>query len=212
MVTCELVEQRMNQTAYMPTTLARKYFTPRYPCIDTEQTGDRDTGELILPIRGITRWIPTETVISYINALNGNTTDAQQLRMSLIFKLNHNTPSDKPTIAHERPVSAYFFCDEQTGKVIVEWGRINPQNDEAKLHKMLNRTARVKQLIAQGMKLSSGHIAKICSGREHLANFDSIGPDTPVTQSNPMGKTINTLYNHGFIILTAEGRVQLPAF
>jgi hypothetical protein len=195
MTFCETVEQKIN-----------------YPCIVTARTGDQETGELVVPITRISRWEPIQVVLDFINALNRNTEETIRLRRSLTFGLNNNSASNEPIIAHDRPVSAYFFCDEKQDNVIVEWGCINPQNGEAKLHDMLHRTDRVRELIKQGMKLSSGHLAKVRAGGEYLAYFDNIGPNTQITHLSPLGKTINTLYNHGFIVLTAEGYVQLPAF
>lgn len=201
MATCELQEQ---PSCSKP--------TPIYPAIVIERAGNQDTGELILPYQRIERWQPSDTVLSFINALNGDSAVKEELRRYLTFKLNHNTPSKHAPAQTERPVSAYFFYDQEHNQVIVEWGRVDPRSGEGKLHSMLNRTDRVRQLIARGMKLSSGHMAQVKGHPEYLAYFDSMGPTRVIGKEDLMGKTVDTLYSNGFIVLTAEGRVCFPAF
>lgn len=186
--------------------------------IEFEQKGDIKVGRLVIPIITLQRWEPTPMYLRFLNALNGShpqvAENAARLRRSLSFSLNNNTPNSQEPIKHERGASAYFTYDPDQRKVIIEWGMINPLDGEAKLHKYLNQVTDYPERIRQGMKLTSGHIARISGDEEiYLAFLDNlITNDRTLTNKEPRGKLVNALYSANFIPLTSEAFVQLPVF
>lgn len=190
------------------------------PKIVTEKKGIVSVGRLVIPTVDFIRWEPSTTFLDLFNALNGANQQSEnpnpaELRRRLTFSLNHNTPNKEAALAHERPVSAYFTHDPQEKRVIVEWGAIDPKKGEAKLHTYLNQVIDYATRVKQGMKLSSGHIARISATEEeiYLALLDNLPPnDAQIPRDAPMGKLVNTLHFSGFIPIAADGSVRLPSF
>lgn len=179
--------------------------------VTTEQVDGVSIGRMILPVVGVpTRWEPNSTFLRFFNALNCTPND---LRKSLLFGLNHNTPSTPySALVYERPVSAYFTYNPKNETVIVEWGTISLSSGEAKLHTYLNRMIDYQDRVKQGMKLSSGHMAKVDGEETYIALLDNLRSDIPIHRNDPMGKLINTLHFSGFIPITSDGFVQIPIF
>lgn len=149
---------------------------------------------------------------SFTVALEGTDADAGiRLKRSIAFHLNNNTAMQDP-LSFERPVSAYFTFDAHNKQLIIEWGKIDPGNKEAKLHTYLNQSIDYRSRVAGGMKLSSGHIAKMTTGEWSIALLDNL-PRTEefVEPSSQMGKMINTLYAAGIIPITPDGSVRKPS-
>lgn len=187
--------------------------------ISFNQSEGNKVGRLDIPMVGIIeRWQPSPTYLQFFNALNGgqpNMADsAATLRRSLSFSLNNNTLNTKSPIRHERGASAYFSTDLVGEKVIIEWGLVNPVDGEAKLHKYLNIAVDYDARVKEGMRLTSGHIARISAEEEiYLAFLDSLSAnDRTITRLDPRGRLINALYAANFIPITAEGFVRLPVF
>jgi len=180
------------------------------PTIIAERVDGVNIGRTILPVTTLTRWEPNSTILSLLNSLNGNSSNSETIRISIRFSLNNNTQNKRPIIAHERALSAYFTYNPYDETVIVEWGTIDPNSEEAKLHNYLNRMINYRERVNNGMKLSSGHLARLQD--VHVALFDNITQETEIKKDSPMGKIINTLYHHNIIPLTAEGFLRLPAF
>lgn len=170
----------------------------------------REDLEVVSPLA---RWEPSTQVIELINMLNKDDSRSERQRQILRFTLNNNSPNDSKGLEHERAVSAYFTYNPKNETVIVEYGTINPKTSEAKLHTYLNRMIDYRDRATRGMKISSGHLAETKSGL-YLAFFDNLlYPHTELIHArSPMGKTINTLYANNFVIVAANGYVQLPAF
>lgn len=182
-----------------------------------EKVDDVSIGRTTLPVVPFARWQPSTGFMKLFNALNGHadSRESVDLRPSLMFSMNNNTPCTTPGIAHERAVSAYFTYNPTDQQVIIEWGTIDPTNREAKLHTYLSRMIDYSERVKQGMKLSSGHIARIVTAEEetYLALLDNLPlNDVRITADDPMGKMVNTLHFSGFIPIAADGSVRLPAF
>ncbi len=188
------------------------------PVIVTELSDDVSVGRMILPASQIVRWEATNVYLRFFNALNVKESAVdfkpENLRRSLLFYLNNNTPNSNPVIAHERPVSAYFTYNPNDETVIVEWGTINPFTRQAKLHVYLNSVIDYTERVKQGMKLSSGHIAQIVGEENmYLALLDNLpSRKMHISRNEPMGKLINTLHHFGFIPIAADGSMRWPAF
>lgn len=192
---------------------------PGDPKIVTERRGSITVGRLVIPTASLTRWEPSEIFLGLFNALNGQTigklSEQEELRRSLLFGLNNNTPNNHSLLHHERPVSAYFTYNPYVEEVIIEWGTVDPRRGVAKLHTYLNQVIDYATRVKQGMKLSSGHIARVSTPQEeiYLALLDNLASDKiSVPRTDPMGKLINTLHLSGFIPIAANGSVKLPAF
>ena len=180
------------------------------PTIIAERVDGVNIGRIILPVTTLTRWEPNSTTLSLLNSLNGNSNNSETIRNSIRFSLNNNTTNERAAIAHKRAVSAYFTYNPNDETVIIEWGTINPNSEEAKLHNYLNRIINYRKRVDNGMKLSSGHLAKMQD--IYVALFDNITQGVYIKNGSPMGKTINTLYHYGIIPLTTEGYLRLPTF
>lgn len=187
--------------------------------ISSERTGEVSIGRIIIPVVIPTRWEPGTTFHRFFNALNGTYQQQEEpkgegLRGSFTRSLNNNTPYKHPRVAYERPVSAYFTYNPQDEAVIIEWGTIDPTNGNAKLHTYLNQVINYAERVRQGMKLTSGHIARVDTENDiYVALLDNLpAADTPLSRYDPMGKLINTLHFSGFIPITADGFVRLPIF
>lgn len=192
---------------------------PEDPKIVTERRGGVTVGRLVIPTASLTRWEPSETFLGLFNALNGQTigklSEQEELRRSLLFGLNNNTPNNHSLLRHERPVSAYFTYNPRKEEVIIEWGTVDPRKRVAKLHTYLNQVVDYATRVKQGMKLSSGHIARVSSIEEevYFALLDNVASsDIPISRNDPMGRLINTLHFSGFIPLAADGLIKIPAF
>lgn len=98
--------------------------------------------------------------------------------------------------------------------VIIEWGRINPETSEAKLHDFLNQSIHASKRVSQGMQVSSGHIARLSNAEhdQYFAFIDRLRYTGYLDRATPLGVVVNTLYAHKFIPISAEGKVQFPAF
>ncbi len=180
------------------------------PRIVTERVYGINIGRAIFPVMTLTKWEPNSTALNLLNALNGNLDMCEATRSKIRFSLNNNTSNEYPVIKHERAVSAYFTHSPNDKTVIIEWGSIDPNSKEAKLHSYLNRMINYQERVNNGMKLSSGHLAKLED--MFIALFDNITKDTSIKKDTPLGETINTLYHYGIIPITAEGYLRLPAF
>jgi len=203
-----MVEQLRSNSNVINLT-SRKYEAAT-PTIVMERVDGINIGRAILPVKTLTRLQPNSTVINLLNALNGNSDKCESRRSAIRFSLNNNASDERPIITHERAVSAYFTYNPHDETVIIEWGTINPNNEEAKLHRYLSRMIKYRERVDNGMKLSSGHLAKLQD--IYVALFDNITKETDIKKDTPMGKTINTLYHYEIIPLTAEGYLRLPAF
>lgn len=191
--------------------------TRQDPRIVIEKVDDVNIGRTTLPVIPFVRWQPSTGFLKLFNALNGHADGRKSvdLRRSLMFSMNNNTPCTTLGIAHERAISAYFTYNPTDQQVIIEWGTIDPTNREAKLHTYLSRMIDYSERVKQGMKLSSGHIARVVTAEEetYLALLDNLpSNDTLISKDEPMGRMVNTLYFSGFIPIAADGSVRLPAF
>lgn len=191
-----------------------------YPRIVTEKIDDVSIGRITIPVYPMRRWQPSEAFHRFFNALNGMGASTEgiqphELRRRITFSLNNNTPNTDPIITHERPVSAYYTYNPNKEVVIIEWGAIDPARGEAKLHTYLNQMINYVERVKQGMKLSSGHVARVSATEEeiYLAWLDNLPTNsTHIPKEDPMGRLINTLHLSGFIPVAADGSVRLPAF
>ena len=186
------------------------------PQIDTEAIDGVQLGRIIFPVAKFAIWVSDETVTGFINCLSGSDKSAKRRRRNVSFSMSNNTVNEDPGVNHDRAVSSYFTYNPIDETIVIEWGKINPNNQEAKLHTYLNRVIDHRERVKQGMKVSSGHMAKVCregKGEHYLAFFDRlIGESKSLTKDCDLGKVINTLYAYGFIPITSDGYVQLPAF
>ncbi len=190
-----------------------------HPTIVTEKTDGVDIGRMtITTAKTISGWEASPTFLRFYNALNGQVKpkDSASFRRRIVFYMNNNTAYCRGPLAHERPVSAYFTYDPSKQEVIIEWGTIDPTKGEAKLHDFLNRTLNPSLRVDQGMKLSSGHIARVIGRGEetYLALIDNLHPtdNIDITRDSPMGRLINALHFASFIPISGDGFVRLPAF
>lgn len=191
-----------------------------HPTIVTEKTPGVDIGRITIPVAQRFRgWEASDVFLRFFNALNGITTPkrSESLRRRLIFHMNNNTADERGLLPHERPVSAYFTLNPGRQQVIIEWGTIDLKEGEAKLHTYLNRMLNPGSRANQGMRLSSGHIARVVGRGEttYLALIDNLPPgcsNPEITADSPMGSLINALHFASIIPLTGDGFVRLPAF
>lgn len=186
--------------------------------IDTEPIGV-SVGRVVVPVAHLHAWQSSPVFDRLFSALNGlpqqGLPKPEILRRNLVFSLNDNTACDSPLVGHTRSVSAYFTYDPNAEEVIIEWGIIDPQNGIAKLHDYLDRAINYSDRVRQGMKLSSGHIARIIGAKQetYFALIDNLPEcDARISSRDPMGKLINTLHLSGFIPITPYGHVRLPVF
>lgn len=184
--------------------------------IVTEQIDRVTVGRQILRVVSpLPSWEPNDSTTMLINLLNNrNNPYSETGRSRLRLSLNNNSANESKELKHERAVSAYFTYNPEDETVIIEWGTINPRTRDAKLHNDLNRMINYRDRSTRGMKASSGHLAKSKSGL-YFALFDNLLylSTQRIDPRSPMGKTINTLYaNNNFVLITADGFVQLPAF
>lgn len=189
------------------------------PKIVTERKGKVSIGRLTIPASCIQTWQSGPNFERFFNALNGNNTDGKyappRLRQSLTFSLNNNTPNRTKPLNHERGVSAYFTFNPEGEEVIIEWGTIDPRRGTAKLHTYLNAAIDYTTRVKKGMKLSSGHIARVAKTEDeiYLALLDNLCSSTsPIKRNDPMARLVNALYSAGFIPIAADGSVRLPVF
>lgn len=184
-----------------------------YPGVSSEQTDGVNVGRVVLPERSMGIWTPNSTFLRFYNALNGKSECAASLRRSIIFSLNNNSPNSNGATAHERALSAYFSYnpDPEGKEVIIEWGMIDTTGT-AKLHTYLNQAIDYRARAAQGMQLSSGHLARVVGTETYLAYLDRLSIKNEFVPNDLMARMINTLHSHGFIPLTSEGFVQIPFF
>lgn len=181
------------------------------PNIITEQVGDVKIGREVFTASSLESFRPNNFWHDVFNTLNAPQ-EMDSRRTIFLSSLNNNTPSTDPLLGHERGVSAYFTYNPHERVVILEWGTIDLSTKEAKLHWYLNKVIDYPDRVKQGMKLSSGHIAKSTQGDHYFALLDSLSKDHSLRGTEEMGEMINTLYQNGFIPITAEGFVKLPAF
>jgi hypothetical protein len=147
-------------------------------------------------------------LLNILNKPEGNET-----RRRLCFHLGWNTTDPFALVPYDRPVSAYFTYNPNNQVLIIEWGLIDPKSNEAKLHDYLNRSLNLNQRSNDGMKISSGHLAKLTGTNKRIALVDNLSHETPAEEITlPMKRIINTFYNHKIIPITAEGYVRLPIF
>lgn len=182
-----------------------------YPGATTEQTDGVSVGRVILPEQSMGIWTPDDTFLKFYNALNGKSEGAANLRRSIVYTLNNNTPNRNGVVAHDRALSAYFTYNPQDETVIVEWGMIDAMGT-AKLHTYLNKVIDYQVRAAQGMQLSSGHLSRVSGTETYLAYLDRLSTRREFAHNEPMARMINTLHGHGLIPLTSEGFVQIPFF
>lgn len=170
-------------------------------------------GKEVFPIARLTRWEPGVTELRFFNATHSFGDRSDRLRSILQNNLTNNSPTSLSEIAHERGRSAYYTYDPQSETIIIEWGEIDPTNGEAKLHNYLHQSIDYHQRVAKGMKLSSGHIARVRGENYFLALMDQLAePDLAMKRDSPLGKMINTLYHNCYLPITSLGFVQTPAF
>ncbi len=182
-----------------------------YPGITRETVDGVEVGRIILPERQTGTWAPDSTFLRFYNALNGKSECAALSRRILVSNLNSNSPTQSESIAHGRALSAYFTYNPNGEAVIVEWGTID-MDGNAKLHTYLNRVIDYQVRAAQGMQLSSGHLAKVRGEETYLALLDRLSLRNDFAQNQAMTRMINTLHAYHFIPITAEGFVQAPFF
>lgn len=195
----------------MITTVESQPRLAEYPGTLTAYADGITVGRTILPETPLQTWSPNTTFLRFYNALNGKSEKEAKLRRNIVFSLNNNSPSETVPIAHERALSAYFTYNPSDRTVILEWGMIDTKGD-AKLHTYLNQAINFQVRVAEGMQLSSGHLAKISGEETYLAYLDRIGNSVQYAENEPIARMINTLHSNNFIPLTAEGFVQIPFF
>lgn len=178
----------------------------------SESIGGIRIGQAILSNNPSYMWTPTPATLSLVDALNDNSQRSEGLRRSITFNLGNNTSSNRfSAIRHDRPVSAYYTYNPEDETVIVEWGTIDPKNKEAKLHSYLNKSIDFFTRRGLGMRISSGHLAKLSKTNEYLALFDNLTHQpTERKPDDQIRRTIDILYQNSIIPITADGFVQLP--
>lgn len=178
----------------------------------SENIGGIRIGRATLSNKSSHIWIPIPTTLDLMDALNSDNQRAEGFRRSITFNLCNNTQSNRfSVIPHNRPVSAYYTYNPEDETVIIEWGTIDPQNKEAKLHTYLNRSIDFFTRRNFGMRISSGHLAKLSKTNEYLALFDNLTHQlTGEKPDDQIRKTIDILYQNSIIPITADGFVQLP--
>lgn len=201
--------------SYIPEPIVTMY----EPVFATERVDMVTVGRQVFPIVPLNRWCPSDVITDLINVLNGNSPQSESARRSIASDMHNNRDPRKVAVSipHERAVSAYFTydpTDEVTEQIIIEWGTID-KTGEAKLHDYLWHVIDYHDRVKQGMRLSSGHLARMQAGF-YIALLDQLSATNPTTiqinKKSPLGKMINTLYTHEIVPLTSEGYVQLPVF
>ncbi len=181
--------------------------------IITERVDGVNVGKITLRVEPLNFFQSTEAFDTLLNSLNGHNHSNEQLRKNLVFHLIHNAATTKNPITHERAVSSYFTYDPNSELVIIEWGTIDLKSGDAKLHTFLNQSINFTERIKRGMRISSGHLAKLKKTKGYIALFDNLFSQKPRSEISPqLKKTINTLHLNGIIPITADGFVQLPVF
>lgn len=190
---------------------AKPVILNEYPGAITAYADGVSVGRVVLPEKSMGTWAPDPIFLSFYNALNGKSENAANLRRNIVFSLNNNSPCQREPVAHERALSAYFTYNPDERVVILEWGMIDLTGN-AKLHTFLNQVIDYNARAAQGMQLSSGHLARVPGTETHLAYLDRLSVANQFAHNKPTARMINTLHSYGFIPLTSEGFVQIPFF
>lgn len=179
--------------------------------IATESVDGVGIGRETLTVSRLRKLEFSPELCAMLSALNKQ--DNNEQRRRLHFHLNWNTADPHGLIPHERPASAYFTYNPSNQVVLIEWGLVDPKNNEAKLHNYLNRSLNMSERAALGMKISSGHLARLTGTNQYVALIDNLSHEMPREKITlPMKQTINTLHNNSIIPITSEGFVRLPVF
>ena len=111
----------------------------------------------------------------------------------------------------ERGVSAYFSYSSQEGKVVIEWGKINPQNSTAKLHDFLNSHIDYIAYYRRGFKICSGHLALAEADQKkfYLALLDSLSGEEPVGEDKREFGVVKGLWENKILPLSSDGFPKL---
>lgn len=173
----------------------------------------KGVGRFIAPLERSTSWSSDPIFDKFHNLLNGRgdgKNTAEKIQRRLAADLNYNRierlMSEK---CHGRAVSTFYTIDEKNRLLIVEWGKIDPDTDEGKLHGSLRSAVDYYERARNGMKIVSGHMAPIDGSGKVFALMDSI--DHSSTQPHSFSRTeltlIDSLHSQGFLPLTARGRL-----
>ncbi len=170
-------------------------------------------GRFTAPMHQSSSWSSDPVFDRFHNLLNGlgdGKNSAERIRKRLAGDLNYNRIERLMAEKyHGRAVSAFYTIDDKNGKLIIEWGKIDPDTNEGKLHESLRRAVNYTARATAKMKLVSGHIAPVDATGKFFALLDSIDhtPEKPHSFSKPELSLIDTLHSQGFLPLTAQGRL-----
>lgn len=179
----------------------------RYESLDGTQVGR----EMLSVVKTVHSWNPNNTVVGLLNALASNSPD--RYRHMLQFSMHNNTALEShPGIDHDRPVSAYFTYNPYDQFVIIEWGRIDPSSQNAKLHDYLNAVIDTHERKRQGMRLCSGHFATMSDGHTKIVLLDALMGEKPIDTGSDWANMINTFHANNIAPITNDGYFIMPVF
>ena len=178
-----------------------------HPQITTEAVDGLTIGRVIIPVRPFGGQVYRAGFDEITRRLNQEFESRE--RAAIVHRLNHNNLEGGP-INMKRPVSAYFTHDPEAKEIIIEWGKINPDDQIAKLHTYLNRMINYRDRVKGGTaKLSSGHIGKLEGYPGYVALLDNLASKPQqLDPATNLGRFVNTLHSAGILPITPEGFAQ----
>ncbi len=136
-----------------------------------------------------------------------------QVAIAIEQKLHNNSSiAWRSLIGDGRPKSAYFTLLD--GQLIIEWGEIDVNNGQAKLHNYLNRTIDFITRRENGGVIRSGHIADIQipdfqyptpNTTQRVGLIDSINKERIITPNIAEYHIVTTLWQQGIIPVSSNG-------
>lgn len=166
------------------------------------------------------RGLPTKEGLSLIEALRKFSLDSSE-RRSLCYCLDNNSPKTMGRVILRRGVSAYFFVSER--EVMVQWGKINPLSQNAKVHGYLNQnSSEIYKGLRRSGHLSLAHfngnsfyLAKVdsLSSQSHGGSAFLVGGNLVVVDSGfPEYELARSFLGNGIALLSSDGYPVLTPF
>lgn len=163
--------------------------------------------------------LPTRKGVHLLRMFKNLSLDRNE-RQALCYCLDNNSPKTTGKISLERGVSAYFYIFPEG--LIVEWGKINPLNQNAKVHDYLNQNSQR----SEQEERRSGHVSFACfnSNDFYVAKIDSIsggvckgsgfliGENLVLNDNSLEYHLVRILLGNGIAPLTSDGHLMLTPF
>ncbi len=211
----------MSRTKETPSSITQEIFLDtsdinrNVPIIRPEDFFGKGVGRFSTPLRCLSSWSSNPIFDKYLNKLNAPQND--QHRKSDKEKLSrdlHGNSIEKliRIPEHSQAVSVFYTLNPKERMFFMEWGKIDPESKEMKLHTSIRRVVDYNKRVREGMQVYSGHIAHINKTPHFFSLIDSVSSLPSQKMSADEKKLIDMLYNINFFPLTTDGQMVLPQF